>query len=262
MKILLCKPDYFSIDYEINPWMKTSDAVNPDRAMEQWRGLKHTYESLGYDIQEITPIEGLPDMVFTANGALVIDGKVALPTFRYAERQPETEYFNQWFQQHGYDQLLIPQHAFEGEGDALVCNGYILGGYGFRSSRESHAELEAFFDHEVLSLELVDDRFYHIDTCLTILDSQTIAFFPPAFSEASQKLIREKIPNTIEADEASAVAFGLNAMSDGRNVVMSDQATGLIERVKAAGYIVHPIAIDEFRKSGGGIKCLTLALRD
>lgn len=265
MNILMCSPNFFTVNYEINEWMDAHDpskAVNQERAMQQWQNLKTQYESVGgFVIELIEPDPNLPDQVFTANGALVINGKAMLPRFRFEERQPETRLFDDWLQAHGYE-TRMPEHDFEGEGDALVCNDYIFAGYGFRSTLESHQELADFFpEKEVISLKLVDGRFYHIDTCLTILDDATVAFFPGAFDEESQATIRKLIPNVIEADEGSAAGFGLNTMSDGQNVFMSADAPQLIDQIKTAGFTVHPIEIDEFRKSGGGIKCLTLMLR-
>lgn len=261
LKILMCKPTYFDIEYEINAWMDMGNPVDPAEAMRQWQQLKQTYEKLGFAIEEIEPVKGLPDMVFTANGALVVDGKVALPNFRYPERQPETEHFRAWFEAHGYTNLILPKHHFEGEGDALVLNGKILAGWGYRSTYEAHQELAAYFDREIVSLHLINDRFYHIDTCLSILSERAIAFYPGAFDEASQTILRSLVPTVIEASQADAEAFGLNAMSDGHHVVCSDRAPAFHEQLKTAGFEPLPTSISEFQKSGGGVKCLTLTLR-
>ena len=261
MNILMCRPDYFEVVYEINPWMKTEDRVDLARAKQQWLELYETYNLLGYNVQLIDAVKGLPDMVFTANGALVIDGKVALPRFKYPERQPETILFKQWLIENSYSKTYKPQADFEGEGDALVYGNKILAGYGFRSDKAAHGELQEFFtDQEVISLELVDPRFYHIDTCLTVLSNTAVAYFPAAFSEESQKII-ESLGQTIKATEEEALGFGLNTFSDGENVVISADAPTLVEKISNAGFNTHPIKIDEFRKSGGGIKCLTLTLR-
>lgn len=258
----MCRPDFFEVTYEINTWMDKDNAVDKPRAMQQWKNLVKTYKNLGFEIELIDPQPGLPDMVFTANGALVIDGKVALPRFKYAERASETKHFERWFKDNGYSDILLPQYDFEGEGDALVCGNLILAGYGFRSSLGAHTELATFFPgYKILSLKLVDPRFYHIDTCLTVLDDQTIAYFPAAFDASSQRLIKDTVPNVLEASEVEAAAFGLNTLSDGQNVVVSSQAASLGQQFSEAGFKVRPIEIDEFRKSGGGIKCLTLVLR-
>lgn len=256
----MCPPDNFEIAYQINPWMQSGQTVDTHRAAQQWRELRSTYRRLGHEVLTIKPQPGLPDMVFTANGGLVRGQKAALPVFRHAERQPETNHFAEWFQAYGLAEILIPQHPFEGEGDALVSNGRILAGYGFRSDRRAHDELAAFFDMEVISLQLVDPRFYHIDTCLAVLNQQTIAFYPPAFDKSAQAVLRNLCPKVIEASQEDALAFGLNMFSDGQNVVMSPGAKSLIAQVQAAGFNVYPVAVDEFKKSGGGIKCLTLTM--
>lgn len=260
--ILMCAPTYFDIEYEINPWMSTDNQVNTKRAGEQWQKLYKTYtETLGWDVQLIDPIKKLPDMVFTANGALVIDGKVALPRFKYPQRQPETEYFRAWFEAAGYQDILLPQHNFEGEGDALVWNDIIFGGFGFRSDKASHQELSEFFGKKVIDIELVDPRFYHLDTCLTIVSSDTIALWPKAFSPDTLTLLHELVSHVIEASDEDALVYGLNAMSDGHSIVVPETAKGLIRIYQEHGMTVYPTPITEFQKSGGGVKCLTLELR-
>lgn len=259
----MCRPDFFEVTYEINAWMKTENAVDTEKAKKQWQGLYDLYLKLGYDVHLIDPVDGLPDMVFTANGAIVIDSTVMLPRFKFAERQPETEHFRLWFEANGYPSTHMPTHDFEGEGDALVIGDYILAGWGFRSDIESHQELaELYPDKKVLSIHLVDPRFYHIDTCLTVIDDTTIAYFPPAFDEESQQLLQKTFENVIEVSEEDAQVFGLNTFSDGHNIVMSSATSELAEQYRARGYTVHELDLSEFRKSGGGIKCLTLSLRD
>ena len=243
--------------------MNKENAVDTAKAQKQWKSLYELYKKLNYDVQLIEPIEGLPDMVFTANGALVIDGKAMLPRFKFPERQPETEHFRLWLESSGYQETVMPKHDFEGEGDALVAGKYILAGWGFRSDRESHAELaQLYSSHKVLSLHLVDPRFYHIDTCLTVIDDSTVAFFPPAFDEESQAKIHEIFENAVEVSEPDAKVFGLNTFSDGKNIVMSTATKKLADQYRQMGYIVHELDLSEFRKSGGGIKCLTLTLRE
>lgn len=261
-RVLMCRPDYFDIEYEINAWMDINNQVDTARAQAQWETLRAHYDQLGIEIELIEPVKGQPDMVFTANGALVIDGKVALPHFRYPERRPETEYFKKWFDTNGFNELILSKHYFEGEGDALVLNGKILAGWGFRSAREAHAELADFFGRQVISLRLVNERFYHIDTCLSILSEDAIAFYPGAFDEASRQTLRGLVKTVIEAEEPDAAAFGLNAVSFDGKVICSDRATGFHRQLQRAGFEPVLVDISEFQKSGGGVKCLTLSLRN
>ena len=260
--ILMCAPEYFEVEYEINPWMHTNNKVNKDEAMRQWKHLYQIYtEKLGWDVQLIDPVPHLPDMVFTANGALLYKGKVALPRFRHPDRQPETERFEQWFRAAGYKELFLPKYDFEGEGDALFWNDILFIGYPWRTDKAAHAEIAEFFGVKTISLQLADARFYHLDTALTIVSKDTVAIYPGAFTEESLRAIHEAVPNVIEATAGDAESYGLNAMSDGTNIVLSDKATGLISKYRSLGMNVHPCAITEYQKSGGGVKCLTLELR-
>lgn len=261
--ILMCSPEHFDIEYEINPWMNANDQVNPKAAAHQWQRIYEIYTNeLGWDVQLIDPVKGLPDMVFTANGALVVGGKVVLPTFRHPDRQPETAKFREWFEAQGYKDFLETKYDNEGEGDILFWNGKLFAGYPWRTTRESHKEIADFLGLEVISIQLADARFYHLDTCLTIISNDTVAVWPKAFTEESLKLIHDTVPNVIEASTDDALAYGLNAMSDGKNIVLSDKATGLIKTYKELGMNVHPTPITEYQKSGGGVKCLTLELRN
>lgn len=257
----MCKPDYFDVFYEINAWMNTEDVVDVSLAQSQWEYLAKTYQEQGFDIQLIDPEEGLPDMVFTANGALVLGDKVALPRFKFPQRQPETKQFNAWFREYmPKAHVFIPDNDFEGEGDAMFAGGVLYAGYGFRSDKDSHKELSDFFDVEVRSLQLVDDRFYHLDTAMSILDGNTIAYFPSAFSDESQEVIEQSFDRIIHANETDAEAFGLNMVSDGKDAFVSAQAVGLQKEIHRLGFNVHSVDVSEFKKAGGGTKCMTLLL--
>lgn len=262
MNILMCAPKFFDIEYEINPWMDTANPVEPQLAGNQWQQLYDIYtKQLGWDVQLIEPIEHLPDMVFTANGALVYQGRVALPHFRQPDRQPETPQFEKWFRDVGYNELFLPKYDFEGEGDALIWNDILFAGYPWRTDKPAHAEVAEFLKIKTVSLQLIDPRFYHLDTALTIVSSDTVALYPKAFSPESLKKVHEIVPNVIEATDKDAVAYGLNAMSDGKSIVIPENAHGLIEKYKDLELNVITCPISEFQKSGGGVKCLTLELR-
>lgn len=261
MKILMCRPTYFDVVYAINTWMHPDDPVDKRVATKQWSNLYEIYKSLGYEVELIEPVDGLPDMVFTANGGLVYENKVVLPNFKNAERQGETPVFKKWLESHfPSSQLLSPNSYFEGEGDALFVGDKLYGGYGFRSSREEYQQISEFLGVEVVPLELVDPRFYHFDTCFSVLDNQTVAYFPKAFSNEAKELIEKNIPNTVKVGEKDATSFGLNMFSDGKNVIVAKQAKDFQKQLADRGYSVHTVDISEFKKSGGGIKCLTLLL--
>ncbi len=260
--ILMCPPDFFDIEYEINIWMHQNNQVTGQTAHEQWMDLRHIYtDQLGWDVQLITPTKGLPDLVFATDCCLMFDGKILLSNFRYPERQPETAQYEQWFRAHDYNQLRQTKHRFEGGGDHIICGDKVLSGYGFRSDLESHDEIRDYFGLEVISLHIVDPQFYHLDTSLAVLSSDTVAFYPGALDEPSQRRLKAAVPNVIEATLEEAKGFGLNAVSDGHTIITSNESASLLQKYRDAGFEVIGTPILEFRKSGGGVKCLTLELR-
>ena len=260
-RILMCPPTHFNISYEINPWMKLDNQVNSDLAHKQWQKLHDIYtKKLGWQVDLIKAEPKLPDMVFTANGGLVVGQKALVANFRHPDRQAETAFFKAWFESNGYPGVVQTAYNFEGEGDGLLWNDYILVGYPWRSDQSAHREIATHFQKEVISLQLTDARFYHLDTCLTSIDRQTIAIYEPAFSAESLKLLQRLVPRIIKASQADAVAYGLNACCDGQNIVIPNEAQALIESYQKMGFNVLPTPISEFKKSGGGVKCLTLEL--
>ncbi|MFT3759449.1 dimethylargininase [Thauera sp.] len=260
--LLMCPPTFYGVEYEINPWMHVDNPVDIELARDQWYRLYDLYvEELGWSVSLIDAVPGLPDMVFTANGGLVVDGKTILPQFRQPERQGETEHFERWFCLNGYQNPVRMAHDFEGEGDALLWRDVLFAAYPWRSDQAAHRELESILDVEIVGLQLVDARFYHLDTAFAVIDERTVAIYPAAFSAQSLRRIRSFVPNVIEATDEDALAYGLNSLSDGENVVISDMAYGLIETYRAQGRKVWPTPIGEFQKSGGGVKCMTLELR-
>ena len=257
----MCPPTYFDIEYEINVWMHADDQPSGDTAKDQWRKLYKIYaEQLEWDVQLIEPVKGLPDMVFATDCCIKIGDKILLSSFRYPERQPETDHFEKWFRDIGFSQLKKANSLFEGGGDNLILGDKILAGHGFRSSPEAAKELEDYFDREVISLKIVDPRFYHLDTSLAVLSDDTVASYLPALDEISQQRLRRAVPNVIEATLEEAQGFGLNAVSDGHTVITSNESPSLLKKYEAAGFKVIGTPILEFRKSGGGVKCLTLDL--
>lgn len=259
--ILMCAPDFFDIEYEINVWMHQENQVTEETAEDQWQKIYKIYtEKLGWNVKLIEPVKGLPDMVFATDCCLMIDNKILLSSFRYPERQPETEHFAKWFRGNGFSQMKKAKNFFEGGGDNLVCGDKILAGHGFRSAPEAAGELREYFDREVVSLKIVDPRFYHLDTSLAVLSDDTVASYLPALDEASQKRLKAAIPNVIEATLEEAQGFGLNAVSDSHTIITSNESKSLITKYREAGFDVIGTPILEFRKSGGGVKCLTLDL--
>lgn len=257
----MCPPTYFDIEYEINPWMRKDNQVIPKRAAKQWQNLHDIYtRKLGWDVQIIEPVKGLPDMVFATDNCVVIDDKVLLSHFRFPERRPETEQYEKYLQQNGFSQVKRSNPYLEG-GDVLPYGDKIIAGYGFRSDRAAHDKLANYFNREVISLRIVDPYFYHLDAAVAVLNQTTAIFYPGAIDPPSQQLLKLLVPNLIEANLEEARTFGLNVVSNGQTVIFSDHSPTLAQKYRAAGFEAIGIPISEFQKSGGGVKCLTLELR-
>ncbi|MFE3456286.1 dimethylargininase [Nocardiopsis aegyptia] len=259
---LMCPPTYFAVEYAINPWMDPAAGVDRARAIRQWEGLRDLYRSLGHRVSEITPIDGLPDMVFAANGALVVDGRVYGARFASAERTPEGPAYLDWFRQAGFTETREPKHVNEGEGDFITLDEVVLAATGFRTEAAAHQEAERFLGRPVITLQLVDPRFYHLDTALFALSGDQVAYYPGAFSEGSRRVLASLFPDALLATEEDAAVLGLNAVCDGTDVVIAAEAAVLAGRLRDLGFRVHPIELDELRKAGGGAKCCTLEIRD
>jgi N-dimethylarginine dimethylaminohydrolase len=260
-RYLMCRPTHFAVDYAINPWMDPTTPVDVRRAIQQWTGLADTYRRLGHTVELIDPLPGLPDMVFAANGATVIDGIVLGAQFRYPERAAEGPAYLEWFARGGFE-THEAKFVNEGEGDLLLTERYLLAGTGFRTEPGAHGQAQELFGRPVISLHLVDPRFYHLDTALCVLGGPAgVAYLPEAFSPGTREVLRRLFPDAIRAGEADAEVLGLNAVSDGERVVLPVQAVGLIDELERRGY--QPIGVDmsELRKAGGGPKCCTLEVR-
>jgi N-dimethylarginine dimethylaminohydrolase len=257
----MCPPDYFSVNYAINPWMDPTRPVDLSQARTQWHRLRRVLGGLGHAVEQAPAHPDLPDMVFTANAATVIDGRVLVATFRHPERAAESALFEQYFRERGYGWVRQARGANEGEGDHLPVNGVILAGHGLRTDPASHGETSSYFGRPVVGLALIDPRFYHLDTALAVLGDRDVMYYPGAFSEESLLRLRSLFPNAVEAEETDAAVFGLNAISDGRHVVLPAAAAGLARRLAERGY--HPVEVElgELLKAGGGPKCCVLELR-
>ncbi|HEX4726155.1 MAG TPA: arginine deiminase-related protein [Jatrophihabitans sp.] len=260
-RYLMCRPNHFDVCYSINPWMEPEKPTDRELALVQWERLVNLFLGLGHQVEFIDALPGMPDMVFAANGALVVDGKVLAARFRYQQRVAEGPAYADWLRDRGY-QVTLAEAINEGEGDYLTTASALLAGTGFRTDPGSHAEAARLFGRPVHTLRLVDPRYYHLDTALAVLDGDEIMYYPAAFAPESQQLLRELYPDAILADDDDAAVFGLNAVSDGRHVLLAPQATNLIEQLWDRGFIPIGVDLSELLKSGGSAKCCTLELRD
>ncbi len=258
-RLLLCAPDYYGIEYEINPWMRQTRNAEPELARAQWKSLHDTLQSLGCQIDLLAPQPGLPDLVFTANAGLVIGRRFILSNFRHKERRGEEVHFERWFAEHGFDVLKLPSKLmFEGEGDALFGGDALFCGYKYRSDIRSHHRLAEILGCLVVSVELVDERFYHLDTCFCPLPDGGAIWFPGAFDDYGQRVIRDHCAGLIETTPEEAAQFACNAVVLDREVVMPAGCPKLSGALAGRGYRTHELAMGEFIKAGGACKCLTL----
>jgi len=260
-RILMCPPDYYGIEYEINPWMSRSRQADRDGAIKQWSDLKSTFERLGAQVDLLSPVNGLPDLVFTANAAMIYRDQAILARFRHAQRQGEEPYNATWFEQNGFHVLRMPDtHYFEGAGDALFCGDTLFAGYRRRSDARSQQEVGKLIGVRVIPLELIDPYYYHLDTCFCPLAPGVAIYFPGAFDEYGQKVLKDLVGQLIEVDASEAPSFACNAVVIGRTVVTNIGCPRLHETLRAHGFDAVATPLDEFVKAGGSAKCLTLRL--
>jgi N-dimethylarginine dimethylaminohydrolase len=258
-QLLLCPPDYYGIEYEINPWMDRRQNAEPGLAQMQWQGLKQKLESLGTQLEMLAPQKSLPDLVFTANAGLAIGKKFIRSNFRFPERRGEEKHFEDWFAARGFEIERLPEGLFfEGEGDALFCEDVLFCGYRFRSDIRSHRAIGEMLQCLVISVELVMDRFYHLDTCFCPLGDGAALWYPEAFDDYGQRAMRKRIPSLIDVAPEEAFHFACNAIVLGREIVLPEGCPKLYATLRERGFNPNPLPMTEFLKAGGACKCLTL----
>lgn len=265
-RLLVCPPSHFGVEYVINPWMAGNvGGASAATAQTQWDALIGILERL-CDVERIDPVPGLPDMCFAANGGFVLDNTFVPAVFSVRQRAAETAHYRTWAESNGLVIEELPaEYAFEGEGDALWWpspggDPVLWAGYGVRSQLESHRSLSERLRVEVVSLRLLDERFYHLDTCFLPLPEGRVVYFPPAFDERSRAVIEARVAaeDRIEISESDALRFACNAVRLGHTLVINDVSPDLRSRLERWGFEVITTPMDEFIKAGGAAKCLTL----
>jgi len=258
-ELLLCPPDCYGIEYEINPWMSVARGANAALAQQQWKQLHATLSRLRCEVHLIPPQPRLPDMVFTANAGLTVGRKFIPSNFRHKERAGEQPFFSNWMEERGYEVHWLPDNLyFEGEGDALFGGDVLFCGYKFRSDIQSHRAVADMLGCLAISLELVDPRFYHLDTCFCPLPDGGAFWFPSAFDEYGQRAIREHVTDLIDVLPEEAMHFSCNAVVIERDIVLPEGAPKLVTQLQDRGYRCHELPMTEFIKAGGACKCLTM----
>jgi N-dimethylarginine dimethylaminohydrolase len=257
----MCPPDYYGIRYEINPWMNTLRQADHEAAADQWNALRGLIESCGVQISLLEPVDGLPDLVFTANAAMIYGRRALVSRFRHPQRQGEEPHNRRWFAERGFDVVDVPQQfSFEGAGDALFCGDTLYAGYRIRSDVVGHQEIGRMLGVRVIPVELIDPRYYHLDTCFCPLALDEAIWYPPAFDEYGQHAIRDHIPQLIAVESAEAEQFACNAVVIGRRVITGTGCDRLHAVLADRGYEPVATPLGEFVKAGGSAKCLTLRL--
>jgi N-dimethylarginine dimethylaminohydrolase len=259
--ILMCPPDYYGIHYEINPWMDMSRQADHAGAVAQWHALHQNIIDAGARTSLLEPVQGLPDLVFTANAAMIFRKRALISRFRHRQRQGEEPYNRKWLHENGFEITETPENfSFEGGGDALFCGDTLYAGYRMRSDAGGHQQIGQMLGCRVIPVELVDARYYHLDTCFCPLADGEAIWYPPAFDEYGQRAIREHVPKLIEAERPEAERFACNAVVIGRRVITNTGCDRLHAELKRRGYDPIATPLDEFVKAGGSAKCLTLRL--
>jgi N-dimethylarginine dimethylaminohydrolase len=265
MRILTCPPAHFGVDYVINPWMEGQvGRVDREQAYAQWAALIEDVARFA-SVEQVEPHPRTPDMCFTANAALVLGDRAVPARFRNAERRAEEGPFAEWLTDDGHHLAPLADDApFEGEGDALFQPGEPLlwAGYGVRTALESHVGLAERFGVEVVSLRLVDARFYHLDTCFAPLPGGRIVYYPPAFDARSRREIERRIPaaRRLAVGDADAMGFACNALRIGDRLFLNAASDALREALAEWGFETRIHSVAEFLRAGGGVKCLSLLL--
>lgn len=257
----MCPPDHYGIEYEINPWMNTERRVDHALAVQQWEALRQLLVEAGVSVSEVTPIKGLPDLVFTANAALIYGGRAILARFKHPQRQGEEPHYSRWLANQGWEVVDTPSdHSFEGAGDALFCGDTLYAGYRMRSDAGGQQQIGEVLGVRVLPLELIDPYYYHLDTCFCPLAADEAIYFPDAFDDYGRRVLEENVSRLLRVEQAEAKRFACNAVVVGQQVVTNTGCPRLHASLRAWGYQPVETPLDEFVKAGGSAKCLTLRL--
>ena len=261
----MCPPEYFTVAYIINPWMHGNlRRIDNAVAKQQWRALYDVISDIA-TVRLVLPQPGSPDMVFTANAGLVKGRHFIVSRFRYPERQYEEPYFADWFMDRGYDVSLMPRDVpFEGAGDALFDRAAPLlwMAWGHRSISAARDVVHERLGVDIVTLKLVDQRFYHLDTCFCPLEGGFAMYYPPAFDDESRAAIEKHVAadKRIAIDEEDALSFACNAVNMDNTVVVNRATGAFVKALGRKGFEVIQTPLSEFMKAGGSAKCLTLRL--
>jgi len=255
----MCSPDFFEVIYSINPWM-TGEKVSKENALLQWNTLKNEIEKAGGNVKTIKPIRGLPDMVFTANSGVTFKNKFVTANMKFSERVEESKHFKKWFSDNGYEILDLPKDiSLEGCGDVIICGDNIIGGYGFRSDLLGLEITAGMLNLNLIALQLQNPAYYHLDTCLCMLNEFVGIYYPGAFLDSDITKLKKKI-KLIPVSKNDAEKFVCNSMMVGNTLLTSCDDISIEKQILKYGIEIIHVQMSEFLKSGGGIQCLSLSI--
>ena len=263
LALLMCRPTHYTVAYEINPWMRVTRQVCQSVAARQWQALYDLLtKSLGVRVSLLRPVKGLPDLVFTANAGLLAGRTFIRTNFRHPERQGEEAIFERYFRQRGYRVVTLPRPSnFEGEGDALWVGDTLFLGFRFRTDAKAHEPLAKILDRRILPLELVNKRFYHLDTCFCPLNATSVLWYPGAFDRYGWKVVETHVPDPVPVSTADALRFCCNAIVIDRAVILqAGVSKPLHKEMERRGFDLYELDLSEFIKAGGSAKCLVLKM--
>ncbi len=256
--VLLCPPVFYDVVYSINPWMQGAKVDKPI-AMNQWLKMKNALQMWGVKTELIGQKRDLPDMVFTANAGTVLENKVVLSNFRFDERAKETNIFEEWFVDHGYETCRLPKKIkFEGCGDTIIWKDKMIGGYGLRSELGGVRRAAKILGLELIPLKLRHPIFYHLDTCFCLISDHCAIYYPGAFTPSALRKIKAMNIDLIEIDVTDAALFACNSIVYEENILMPAGPRKVVEQLEIRGYTITQINTSEFLKSGGSLQCMTL----
>lgn len=270
-RVLMCTPEHFDVVDVKNPFMEGNiGRVDKARATAEWEALRRAYETAGHEVLIITGEDGLEDMVFAANQVLPglnADGPyVLLSRMQHPSRQREVPIYRAWFEQQGYNVFELTSEAghFEGQGDAIWHPGRQLlwGGHGPRTSWSAYEQVSEILNVPVITLELVNPNFYHLDTCFCVLRDDAALYFPGAFDAEGRALLARMFPRLIEVSECESMCFfACNAHAiDGKTVILQRGAVETVSRLRTEGFDVVEVETHEFLKSGGSVFCMKMMI--
>ncbi|PHQ80055.1 MAG: hypothetical protein COB66_05580 [Coxiella sp. (in: Bacteria)] len=259
-KFLLCEPNYFQIEYQINPYMRLDQRVDPEAAISAWHQLVACIVQCGGEVVTTLPQPDCPDMVFTANAGLVIDQHIILSQMQCAERAAEIPWFKTFFEEQGYTVYEAIAGAFEGEAEAVCVDGRWYVGYGFRSDKSFYDDHPFFKAQQKVYCELVSPEFYHLDTCFLSLGDGNALWYPPAFTEKSQHDMQQQGLNLFDVSDADARRFACNSIIIDKHIIVPQGCDATTPHLRELGFTIHELDMSQFLKAGGACNCMVLNL--